>query len=197
VRLEVGGLLLHRTLLPVQAPGAYQGGAETLRWIEGSYGWSRSATVTRDDHLYTGRESSPRRTTASPRRRCHVSNAGADAQALRTLQSHREIEPQRRLASGADTPGTEGVSIAIDPATAHPQCARHILDADEAVRPWAELLSDPISDRLDVVVVEDHVSPPEVGLADRSQPRATLACLALTAPREAQKVDVSWPGCSE
>src|SRR5215207_3573356 len=140
VRLEVGGLRLHRMLLAVQAPAACQGGAETLRWIERSYGWSRSATVTRDDHLYTGRESSPWRTTASPRRRCHVSNAGADAQALRTLQSRREIEPQGRLPPGADTPGTEDVSVAIDPATAHSQCARHVLHADEAVRPWAELL---------------------------------------------------------
>jgi hypothetical protein len=184
-------------LLPVRAPWAYQGGAETLRWIEGSYGWSRSATVTRDDHLYTGRKSSPWRTTASPRRRCHVSNAGVDAQALRALQSHREIEPQRRLPSGADTPGTEGVSVAIDPATAHSQRARHVLNADEAVRPWAELLGDPIGDRLDVVVVEDHVSPPQVGLADRSQPTATLAGLVLTARCEAQTVDRSWSGCSE
>jgi len=184
-------------LLPVRAPSAYQGGAETLRWIERSYGWSRSATVTRDDHLDTGRKSSPWRTTTSPRRRWDVSDAGADAQALRALQSHREIEPQRRLPSGADTPGTEGVSVAIDPATAHSQCSRHVVHADEAVRPWAELVGDPISDRLDVVVVEDHASPPEFGLGDRLLPRATLAGLALTAPCEAHEVDVPWSRCSE
>jgi hypothetical protein len=184
-------------LLPVQAPGAYQRGAETLRWIEGSYGWSRSATVARDDHLDAGRKGSPWRTTAWPRRQCDVSDAGADAQALRALQGHREIEPQWGLPSGADTPSAEHVRVAIDPATAHSQRARDVLHADEAVRPWAELLGDPIGDRLDVVVVEDHVSPPAAGLADRSQPTTTLAGLVLTAPCEAHEVDVPWPGCSE
>lgn len=116
-------------LLPVQVPGAYQGGAETLRWIEGSYGWSRSATVTRDDHLYTGRKSSPWRTTASSRRR-DLSGRGADAQALRELPGDGEIESQGRLPSRPEAPSAEEVGVAIDPATAHSQCARYVLHAD-------------------------------------------------------------------
>jgi hypothetical protein len=112
--------------------------------------------VTWGDHLYAGRKPSFRGTTASPRDWGHLSGASPDAQALRAIERQCQIEAQARLPSNTQAPSTEDLSVAVDPATAHSKCSRHVLYADEAPCPLAQLLGYPIRDRLDVVVVEDH-----------------------------------------
>jgi hypothetical protein len=112
--------------------------------------------VTWGDHLYAGRKPSFRGTTASSRHRAYLGGGSPDAQALRPLKRQCQVEPQARLPSNAQAPSTEELGVAIDPATAHSKCLRHVLYADEAACPLAQLLGYPIRDRLDVVVVEDH-----------------------------------------
>ena len=67
-----------------------------------------------------------------------------------------EVEAQ----PAPDAQGSEAISVAVDPAAAHPEVTSDLLDADElgAVRRVVDELDEPLSDRLDVFPVERHPS---------------------------------------
>ena len=119
-----------------------------------------------------------------------------------TIRGHHgsdglDAEPQPRPVALPNRHSTQPSLVGVHPIALDPHHPRDLVGVDQANTDGAaEFFRDKFGDRLDVPVVEDHVSPPERDLADRLRPCATLAGLALTARCEPLEF-VPWSGCSE
>jgi hypothetical protein len=67
----------------------------------------------------------------------------------------------------------ELVSVAVDPPPAHPESASDIARADESVRALAQFGGDPVSDGLDVLIVEHQCLAPRAD-AEQLRPKCDV-----------------------
>ena len=71
-----------------------------------------------------------------------------------------EVEAQHWFSPATEALRAERVSVAIDPRATHAESASDIAHADESVRAQPQLGGDPVSNSLDVLVVEHHGPAP-------------------------------------